>query len=288
MQQVDRVSKLPLDEFKRNYLAADRPVIITDAIDHWPARKLWSPEYFRDKYGDVVVRAEALVGKEPERNQVAQAQGQKKALTRLPGNLRNFKQADMPLREYVDRVLSGDENERWFIALQPITHIAPQVKQDMGSIAYISETMQKLALQAPLMWMGPGDSITNLHFDKLPNFVVQLYGRKKWTVYPASQQEYVYLPSDLPINQFSPVNPEQPDLEKYPKYAKATPLEFTLNPGEALYLPTHWPHYVRSLDMSISMNFWWLDWTHAAQLPWHWLKWLLSFRWGHMVRHYGG
>lgn len=35
-----------------------------------------------------------------------------------------------------------------------------------------------------------------------------------------------------------PVDPAQPDLEKYPRFAHARPMTVILKPGDILYLPT--------------------------------------------------
>jgi hypothetical protein len=43
--QVERVRNLSATDFRKSYFLTERPVIITDAIDHWPARELWNPEY---------------------------------------------------------------------------------------------------------------------------------------------------------------------------------------------------------------------------------------------------
>ena len=42
-------------EFERDYLNPQVPVIITNAIDNWPAISLWTNTYLKDKYGDRMV-----------------------------------------------------------------------------------------------------------------------------------------------------------------------------------------------------------------------------------------
>lgn len=56
---------------------------------------------------------------------------------------------------------------------------------------------------------------------------------------------------------FLQVDVENPDLERFPKFAEAPFLSCVLSPGELLFIPVkHW-HYVRALDLSFSVSFWW-------------------------------
>src|SRR6478672_7807949 len=51
----ERISK---EEVLREYLGgAGKPLIVTDAMDHWPARTKWRFGFFRDHYGDDIVVA---------------------------------------------------------------------------------------------------------------------------------------------------------------------------------------------------------------------------------------
>ena len=54
----------------------------------------------------------------------------------------------------------------------------------------------------------------------------------------------------------SAVNVEQPDLTRHPKFANAEYLECILGPGDMLYIPAKYWHYVRSLSPAMSINFW--------------------------------
>ncbi len=48
---VDRRDRLSVNQFKHEYLLRNRPVVIVDAVEDWPARKTWTFDYFRDRYG---------------------------------------------------------------------------------------------------------------------------------------------------------------------------------------------------------------------------------------------
>lgn len=78
---------------------------------------------------------------------------------------------------------------------------------------------------------------------------------------------------DLPCNWFSntsssdvvtctigsapQVDVENPDLLKFPLFSRATCMEYILHPGQMLYIPPQYWHYIRSLDISFSVSFWW-------------------------------
>lgn len=53
------------------------------------------------------------------------------------------------------------------------------------------------------------------------------------------------------------VDVENPDLEKFPRFAKAPFLSCVLCPGEILFIPVKYWHYVQALDLSFSISFWW-------------------------------
>src|SRR3954451_22707127 len=57
---VDRRSGLPQREFAREYLEPLKPVIVTDAIEHWTARRKWTPAFFRDAYGSRSVTVDGV------------------------------------------------------------------------------------------------------------------------------------------------------------------------------------------------------------------------------------
>uniref|UniRef100_A0A2I2Z392 JmjC domain-containing protein 5 n=1 Tax=Gorilla gorilla gorilla TaxID=9595 RepID=A0A2I2Z392_GORGO len=61
----------------------------------------------------------------------------------------------------------------------------------------------------------------------------------------------------IPEQPCTKVDVENPDLEKFPKFAKAPFLSCILSPGEILFIPVKYWHYVRALDLSFSVSFWW-------------------------------
>ena len=53
------------------------------------------------------------------------------------------------------------------------------------------------------------------------------------------------------------VDLEGVDHQRFPRFATLPFKECILGPGEALYMPPGYWHFVKSLDVSFSVTFWW-------------------------------
>ena len=116
----------------------------------------------------------------------------------------------------------------------------------------------------PRIWIG-NRVATATHHDMVSNVAVVVAGRRRFTLFPPEQVANLYIgpfeftPAGTPT---SLVDPEVPDLERFPLAAEALNHARTaeLEPGDAIYIPHMWWHHVRSLDeLSILVNYWWDD-----------------------------
>jgi hypothetical protein len=114
----------------------------------------------------------------------------------------------------------------------------------------------------PRIWIG-NRVVTATHHDMASNVAVVIAGRRRFTLFSPDQVANLYLgpfeftPAGTPV---SLVDPEAPDLERFPLAAEAMGHARTaeLAPGDAIYIPHMWWHHVRSLDpLSILVNYWW-------------------------------
>ena len=78
--------------------------------------------------------------------------------------------------------------------------------------------------QQSTLWVGSKGAYTPCHYDTYGcNLVAQLYGSKKWTLFPPSSSPCMY-PTRLPFEEssvFSQVNITNPDLTRHPKFVDA-------------------------------------------------------------------
>ncbi len=124
------------------------------------------------------------------------------------------------------------------------------------------------------MWLG-NSAVVAPHFDVHDNVACVVFGRRKFTVFPPDQIANLYVgptldaPGGVPI---STVDLNQPDLERFPKFAEALEVaqQATLEPGDAIFIPTPWWHAVESLDqINVLINYWWGGLAEDAMSPNH-------------------
>jgi len=73
-----------------------------------------------------------------------------------------------------------------------------------------------------------------------------------------SESAHLY-PSPLTMMEnTSRVDLDNPDLDAFPDLSKLQGMSTILGPGDTLYIPPGVWHYVRSLEESFSVSYWWL------------------------------
>ncbi|KAH1184015.1 hypothetical protein KIL84_014631 [Mauremys mutica] len=91
-----------------------------------------------------------------------------------------------------------------------------------------------------------------------PAKLVLVIGRKYIRLYSPQESENLYPHETQILHNTSQVDVEDPNLVKFPKFERAAFQACILTPGQVLFIPVKYWHYVRSLDVSFSVSFWWL------------------------------
>jgi len=114
------------------------------------------------------------------------------------------------------------------------------------------------------LWIG-NRSRTAAHYDRPHNLACVVSGQRQFLMFPTGEIGNLYIgPLDFTIagQAISLVDCEAPDFERHPKFRKALEAAelAVLEPGDALYIPPLWWHYVASPGpMGAQVNFWWSD-----------------------------
>ena len=193
-----------------------RPIVATGAIEHWEARS-WSLADWTEKLRDVPLRVKSTTEFDTILDYVQAIRGESSANYSVGVSL---------------------PQECWHYFVPPF--------------------LDREDFNAPQLWMGAAagqEPVTALHRDCLTGFLCHLYGRKKFLLYSPDQAELVYPFKRFNAHQPCRVTPSAPDLERYPLFAKARPIETILEPGDVLINPVGWFHEVYALGPVISVSF---------------------------------
>ena len=230
---VPRRHQLSREVFFADYYFQNRPVIITGMVDHWPALKKWNLDYLRSHFGQCAV--EVQTGRTRDRDYEINTLAHKQT---------------MPLASFVDMIAAaGSSNDFYMTANNGSVNRAALAGlwDDIGDLpAY----MDRSSASDGFLWIGPKGTLTPFHHDLTNNVMVQLAGRKRVTLVPAYDYPNMYNHQHC----YSQVDGGAPDFERFPLLRKANVIECELAPGDILFLPVGWWHYVESLDVSITVS----------------------------------
>ena len=97
--------------------------------------------------------------------------------------------------------------------------------------------------------------IAENHFDANRNMIAVLGGSRRYIMaHPKECPNLALYPKGTPSARHSEVDWSDPDLDKFPQFAHAMAHEVVLQPGQVMYLPTFWFHYIISLELNYQCN----------------------------------
>jgi len=97
--------------------------------------------------------------------------------------------------------------------------------------------------------------IAENHFDGSRNMIVVLGGERRYLLsHPDQCENLALLPKGHPSARHSAVDWSDPNYEEFPQFSDAEINEVVMQPGDVLYLPTHWFHYIVSLELNFQCN----------------------------------
>ncbi|KAK8051218.1 hypothetical protein PG993_002603 [Apiospora rasikravindrae] len=263
------------------------PLIFTDLVEEWPARTThpWTkPSYLLSK----TFGGHRLVPVEIGRSYVDEGWGQK--LITFGTLLRDYIDPSLSPDQVAQNDKSPASKQIAYLAQHPLLTQLPALRDDIliPDLCYTSppphptdSSKDQPEVDEPMLnaWFGPPGTITPLHNDPYHNLLVQVVGCKYVRLYSPLHTEQMQARGkedgvemgntssldvgvlegwDRPaLNQQSSPD-EQASEERMRRAFKDVPyVDCILNPGDTLYIPIGWWHYVRGLSVSFSVSFWW-------------------------------
>lgn len=232
LERVPFTSRKQIEELVR----ASQPAIFTGALEQWPARSKWSPEYFRARWGDRTLHAHETkwTGKTPYLFAQKEKASQKTIADFFDGTAKDD-QYDL----YVHQV---DAAEIFPGSLDDL---------DFGSLIDSSSSAPRFR---PNVWMGTPGTRSGLHFDSAENLVAMFHGRKGFVLMEPRFPKLLYPFRSNPTK--SQIDPTRVDWQRFPRLKQAKIYIDSLHPGELLFLPRTWWHYFTSLEFAINSTCW--------------------------------
>ncbi len=219
LSTVDKVSLIEQKDFSDSYFKPLRPLVIQDLAKSWPASKKWSPDFFREQYGNKKVKVydDSFVA---------------------AGKHYMSKLKTISLKQYIDTIMTSSQNLRMF--LYNIKSEIPELVDDI----IFPTLINGLSRNFVFMFFGCKGSVTQMHFDIDMSHVFHtaMYGKKTVYLFPYEQGKNLHR---YPFTCRSYVDVERPDFQQYPGLKDAQGYKVELEPGETLYIPSgYWHHFV--------------------------------------------
>jgi hypothetical protein len=205
-------------------------------MEDWAAVERWTPEYFKSRYGDVVVEVMVDRDDDPdyELNHASHC-------------------ANMNMADYIDRITSIESGNTYYLVARSHVLDIPEMADLSRDFSCPTGFLDPDSNEKPYvrLWLGPAGTLTPLHCDDCNILFGQVTGRKLVRLIPP----YFYPSLYNTAEYYSPVDLDDIDLARFPAMQDVPILEVILEPGEFLFIPIGWWHWVKSLELSSSLTF---------------------------------
>ncbi|GFG32651.1 hypothetical protein Cfor_12761 [Coptotermes formosanus] len=240
--------KLPPCDVMRHMILKGfkEPIVFTRCIEDWDVLS-WSLDTWAEKFGDRVL---------PFRSGVRKS-------TKVPQWEALCKKIYLTMEEFVklemsdakkEETTSGDSSSRWmYFDYKYLNEWFPDQHSLLQTVTWKKFGFPERGGSVSTIWIGNDGAHTPCHLDTYGcNLVAQVYGRKQWILFP-SEKTSSLLPTRIPYEEssiYSNLNFYSPD----PNIANVLQEAYvvTLKPGDVLFVPRHWWHYVENVGVALS------------------------------------
>jgi hypothetical protein len=242
VDNIERRSGLTLDEFIEQYARPNKPVILSDVVDKWPAFRTWSKQTLLERHGDTVFKIGMV---------------------------------DMKLRHYWQYADQAHEETPLYLFDNDFTLKAPEMHSEYTTPPYFQQDFFALLdgdgcggdgcgeageddLRPSYRWILIGPQRSGSTFHKDPNFTSAwnglISGCKKWILFPPHVTPPGVFPSADEYDVTTPISVAEWFINFYDHARSLNPIECNQRPGDLIFIPNQWWHTALNIEQSIAVT----------------------------------
>lgn len=237
--QVDRKKNLSEEEFVQNYIKKQIPVIFDGAALDWPCTKKWTVDFLLKEFGNEKFPLVTRVGLMEE--------------TEAHGDLHSKEFSEMiTISDFVKNLRGAGDK---YLRFSPIMESKNELIEDLDQ-SWLKKMRQCFFGVSYQTFIGAKGKTTPLHGGESTSFFsIVAEGEKTWDLISAAYFPFINPNADGYGYNYSNVDLENPDLEKFPGINLIHRYRCTLKKGDVLYIPAWMWHQVKNESESWTVSY---------------------------------
>ncbi|XP_046303274.1 tRNA wybutosine-synthesizing protein 5 isoform X2 [Marmota monax] len=228
---VPRLEGVTREQFMQHFYPQRKPLVL-EGIDIGACTSKWTVDYLSQVGGTKEVKIHVAT------------------VEQMDFISKNFVYRTLPFDKLVQR--AAEEKHKEFFISEDVADIRKQFPLLEGDIKFPNFFKDEQFFSSVFRISSPGLQLWT-HYDVMDNFLVQVTGKKRVTLFSPRDAQYLYLSG----TKSEVLNIDNPDLVKYPLFSKARRYECTLKAGDILFIPALWFHNVISEEFGVGVNVFW-------------------------------
>ncbi|XP_051009797.1 tRNA wybutosine-synthesizing protein 5 [Acomys russatus] len=243
---VPRLRGVSREQFMEHLYPQRKPLVL-EGLDLGPCTSKWTVDYLSQAGGTKEVKIHVA------------------AVAQMDFISKNFVYRTLPFNKLVQRA-AEETHKEFFISEDEKYYLRSLGEDPRKDVADIRQQFPSLGddIKFPVFFTeeqffssvfrisSPGLQLWT-HYDVMDNFLIQVTGKKRITLFNPRDSEYLYLSG----SKSEVLNIDSPDLAKYPLFPKARRYECSLEAGDVLFIPALWFHNVISEEFGVGVNIFW-------------------------------
>jgi hypothetical protein len=217
-QSFPRLEGDDIKDFTNSTSTRQRPTLIKNVAQRWSAFKNWDFDYFKKKFGHILVTTNIY--------------------SKLPNE-------EITLEVLTDRILNhstySNYLQEWWYEID-----CPELAHDFSIPECFQDdfSLTQLGFRNSNIWIGPAGAVTNIHQDEARTdfWSTQIRGVKRWVLVSPN-----FMSAAQSIHNTN-------DLAKLLNDKLNLTYVIDVHPGEILYVPALWWHATQALEPNITLR----------------------------------